>query len=80
MPKPLGFNHQRVKMSIGSAAADGSAEPSGAPMQQGYFLASCSLAFSMTFSMVKPNFFCSSYSGAEAPQVLMAMMQPLSPA
>ena len=34
----------------------------------------CCFAAAMTFSEVKPNFFCSSFSGAEAPNVSMPML------
>ena len=34
----------------------------------------CCFAAAMTFSGVKPNFFCSSFSGAEAPNVSMPML------
>ena len=37
-------------------------------------LANCSLAAATMCSTVKPNFFCNSFSGAEAPKVCMPMV------
>ena len=34
----------------------------------------CCFTAAMTFSEVKPNFFCSSFRGAEAPNVTMPML------
>src|SRR5262245_60709850 len=39
----------------------------------------CSLAAATTLSGVKPNFFCSSFSGAEAPKVCMPIVVPVGP-
>jgi hypothetical protein len=39
----------------------------------------CSWAASTTRSGVKPNFVCSSFSGAEAPNVLMPTIAPEKP-
>src|SRR5262249_56010484 len=41
--------------------------------------ASCSLAAATTAPGVKPNFFCNSFSGAEAPNVCMPIMRPVKP-
>ena len=41
--------------------------------------ASCFLAAATTASTEKPNFFCSSLSGAEAPNVVMPIASPLMP-
>ena len=41
--------------------------------------ATCCLAAATTFSTVKPNFFCNSLSGAEAPKVFMPMLCPSMP-
>jgi hypothetical protein len=43
---------------------------------QGYFLPSNSFAAVATWSGSKPNFLCSSFSGADAPKVFMPIMRP----
>src|SRR5205823_13685192 len=48
-----------------------------APEREVFF--NCSLAAARTLSTVKPNFFCSSFSGAEAPKVRMPRMLPFRP-
>src|SRR5215467_6576947 len=45
----------------------------------GQLLPSCCLAAETTWSGSKPNFFCSSLSGAEAPKVFMPMTRPELP-
>jgi len=41
--------------------------------------ASCCLAASTMRSFVKPNSFCNTFSGADAPNVVMPMMAPVGP-
>jgi hypothetical protein len=66
-------NHKQ-RDSIGAGKRGGLASD-GWP----YLLPSSSLAAATTCSGSNPNFFCSSFSGAEAPNVFMPMTRPDEP-